>query len=235
MAKTKKIPIFPLDLVLFPHQTLPLRIFEPRYKQMIDDCMMSDKEFGVCLSHKDMTVANWEAPYNIGTIAKISECKDVDSTSGHLIINSSGRSKFRILRMIPPVFEQPYDYDPISTEGKEKIASLHEKSGFGKKMYIQAEVELINEIEEPITLQDWEHLIEMWKKKTEFHALPKTITSHELDHLLEHYDLKTETPTVDYVYSLCALGATSAQELQPILEANSLEQLLERCEDLLRT
>ena len=58
---------------------------------------------------------------------------------------------------------------------------------------------------------------------------------HELDHLLEHYDLKTETPTVDYVYSLCALGATSAQELQPILEANSLEQLLERCEDLLRT
>ena len=235
MAKTKIIPIFPLDLVLFPHQMLPLRIFEPRYKQMIDDCMMSDKEFGVCLSHKDMTVANWEAPYNIGTIAKISECKDVDSTSGHLIINSSGRSKFRILRMIPPVFEQPYDYDPISTEGKEKIASLHEKSGFDKKMYIQAEVELINEIEEPITLQDWEHLIEMWKKKTAFHALPKTITSHELDHLLEHYDLKTETPTVDYVYSLCALGATSAQELQPILETNSLEQLLERCEDLLRT
>ena len=235
MAKTKKIPIFPLDLVLFPHQALPLRIFEPRYKQMIDDCMMSDKEFGVCLSHKDMTVANWEAPYNIGTIAKISECKDVDSTSGHLIINSSGRSKFRILRMIPPVLEQPYDYDPISTEGKEKIASLHEKSGFDKKMYIQAEVELINEIEEPITLQDWEHLIEMWKKKTAFHALPKTITSHELDHLLEHYDLKTETPTVDYVYSLCALGATSAQELQLILEASSLEQLLERCEDLLRT
>ena len=131
--------------------------------------------------------------------------------------------------------EQPYDYDPISVEGKEKIASLHEKSGFDKKMYIQAEVELINEIEEPITLQDWEHLIEMWKKKTAFHALPKTITSHELDHLLEHYDLKTETPTVDYVYSLCALGATSAQELQPILETNSLEQLLERCEDLLRT
>ena len=235
MPKTKTIPIFPLDLVLFPHQLLPLQIFEPRYKQMIDDCMLSDKEFGGCLSHKDMTVANWEAPYNIGTIAKISDCKDVDSTSGNLIINSSGRSKFRILRMIPPALEQPNDYDPISDEGKEKIANLHEKSGFDKKMYIQAEVELINEIEEPISLKDWEHLIDLWKKKTAFHALPKTITSHELDHLLEQYDLKTEMPTIDYVHSLCALGATTAQELQPILEANSIEQLLERCEDLLRT
>ena len=59
MPKTKTIPIFPLDLVLFPHQLLPLQIFEPRYKQMIDDCMLSDKEFGVCLSHKDMTFGNW--------------------------------------------------------------------------------------------------------------------------------------------------------------------------------
>ena len=235
MPKTKTIPIFPLDLVLFPHQLLPLQIFEPRYKQMIDDCMLSDKEFGVCLSHKDMTVANWEAPYNIGTIAKISDCKDVDSTSGNLIINSSGRSKFRILRMIPPALEQPNDYDPISDEGKEKIATHHEKSGFDKKMYIQAEVELINEIEEQISLKDWEQLNDLWKKKTEFHALPKTITSDELDHLLEQYDLKTEMPTIDYVHSLCALGATTAQELQPILEANSIEQLLERCEDLLRT
>ena len=83
-TKTKMIPIFPLDLVLFPNQELPLKIFEPRYKQMIDDCILSEKEFGVCLSNSQMTVSNWEAPYNIGTIAKIIECKDVDSTSGQL-------------------------------------------------------------------------------------------------------------------------------------------------------
>ena len=88
MAETKTIPIFPLDLVLFPNQELPLKIFEPRYKQMIDDCILSEKEFGVCLSNSQMTVSNWEAPYSIGTIAKIIDCKDVDATSGHLHINT---------------------------------------------------------------------------------------------------------------------------------------------------
>ena len=43
MSNTKIIPIFPLDLVLFPNQDLPLRIFEPRYKQMVDDCMVEEK------------------------------------------------------------------------------------------------------------------------------------------------------------------------------------------------
>ncbi|MEC9436236.1 MAG: LON peptidase substrate-binding domain-containing protein, partial [Thermoproteota archaeon] len=51
MSETRIIPIFPLDLVLFPNQDLPLRIFEPRYKQMIDDCMLGEKEFGICLGH----------------------------------------------------------------------------------------------------------------------------------------------------------------------------------------
>ena len=77
MPKTKTIPIFPLDLVLFPNQELPLKIFEPRYKQMVDDCMISEKEFGVCLSNSNMSVSNWEAPYNIGTIAKIINSKRI--------------------------------------------------------------------------------------------------------------------------------------------------------------
>ena len=92
-TKTKIIPIFPLDLVLFPNQELPLKIFEPRYKQMIDDCILSEKEFGVCLSNSQMTVSNWEAPYNIGTIAKIIDCKDVDVTSCLLYTSPSPRDR----------------------------------------------------------------------------------------------------------------------------------------------
>ena len=90
MGEIKIIPIFPLDLVLFPNQELPLRIFEPRYKQMIDDCMLSNKEFGVCLINSEKTVSNWQAPHTIGTIAKIIDCNDIDSTSGHLMLNTKG-------------------------------------------------------------------------------------------------------------------------------------------------
>ena len=114
MIETKIIPIFPLDLVLFPNQDLPLRIFEPRYKQMVDDCMLGEKEFGICLGHDNDTLSNWQAPYNIGTIAKIIDCKDVDSTSGHLFLNVRGHRKFRIIRLISPSLEKTKDYDPFT-------------------------------------------------------------------------------------------------------------------------
>ena len=110
MSETRTIPIFPLDLVLFPNQDLPLRIFEPRYKQMIDDCMLYEKEFGICLGHNSATLSNWQAPYNVGTLAKIVDCKDVDSTSGHLFVNVRGRRKFRIINLIAPSLKKIDDY-----------------------------------------------------------------------------------------------------------------------------
>ena len=61
------------------------------------------------------------------------------------------------------------------------------------------------------------------------------LTSHQLDHVLEEYYLKTETPTMEYVYSLCALASQTPLDLQPILECINLEQLLERTTKLLES
>ncbi|MBI4877423.1 MAG: LON peptidase substrate-binding domain-containing protein [Acidobacteria bacterium] len=44
------LPLFPLDLVLLPHNRLPLRIFEPRYQEMIGEAIRNDSEFGVVLA-----------------------------------------------------------------------------------------------------------------------------------------------------------------------------------------
>ena len=133
MIETKIIPIFPLDLVLFPNQDLSLRIFEPRYKQMVDDCMLGEKEFGICLGHDSDTLSNWQAPYNVGTIAKIIDCKDVDSTSGHLFLNVRGHRKFRIIRLISPSLEKTKDYDPFTVQGTRSIEQLHHNDGAGGK------------------------------------------------------------------------------------------------------
>ena len=75
MTETKIIPIFPLDLVLFPRQELPLRIFEPRYKQLVDDCMLGDGQFGVCLIDEHNSVNGWNSPKLVGTIAKLASVK----------------------------------------------------------------------------------------------------------------------------------------------------------------
>ena len=101
-------------------------------------------------------------------------------------------------------------------------------------MYIQAVVELINDIDESISLQEWNYLIELWKKKISLQVKPQNISSYELDNLLERYYLNTEIPTLDYVYSLCALGASSPQDLQTILESSTKEKLLKECEKMLQ-
>ncbi len=233
MTETKIIPIFPLDLVLFPRQELPLRIFEPRYKQLVDDCMIGDGQFGVCLIDENNSINGWNSPKLVGTIAKISKCEDVEIDGLQLHIETLGRNSFRIKRIIAPSITQPANYDPLSVEGHQEISEIHEKIGTEEKMYIQAEVEMIPEIDENISFEKWEALVELWKKKIIKQALPQVVDSHSLDHVLEQYYLNTDTPTVDFIYSLSAIGAKDPNELQPILEAITMDELIKRVEELL--
>lgn len=233
MTETKIIPIFPLDLVLFPRQELPLRIFEPRYKQLVDDCMLGDGQFGVCLIDETNSVNGWNSPKMVGTIAKITKCEDVEMDGLQLHIETLGRNSFKIKKIIPPSIAQPENYDPLSVEGHHQISELHEKIGTEEKMYIQAEVELIPEIDENISLEKWKNLVELWKKKIIKQALPQIVEPHSLEHVLEQYYLTTDTPTIDYIYSLSALGAKDPNDLQPILEATTMAQLIQKVEELL--
>ena len=233
MSETKIIPIFPLDLVLFPRQELPLRIFEPRYKQLVDDCMLGDRQFGVCLLDENNSVNGWNSPKLVGTIAKIIKCTDVELDGLQLNIETIGRNSFKIKKIIPPLIPQPTNYDPLSVEGHQEISEMHEKVGTKEKMYIQAEVEMIPEIDENILLGQWQKLVELWKQKTVTQALPQVVEPHALDHVLEQYYLTTDTPTIDYIYSLSALGAKDPNELQPILEARNMVDLIHKVEELL--
>jgi len=233
LTETKIIPIFPLDLVLFPRQELPLRIFEPRYKQLVDDCMLGDRQFGVCLIDENNSVNGWDSPKMVGTIAKISKCEDVELDGLQLNIETIGRNSFKIKKIIPPSISQPVNYDPLSVEGHQEISDIHEKVGTEEKMYIQAEVEMIPEIDENISFEKWKRLVELWKKKIITQSLPQVVEPHSLDHVLEQYYLITETPTIDYIYSLSAIGAKDPNELQPILEATTMDDLIKNVEELL--
>lgn len=55
--KPNRIPLFPLDVVLFPDAVLPLHIFEPRYKLMVRHCIESKLQFGVILARENGIVA----------------------------------------------------------------------------------------------------------------------------------------------------------------------------------
>jgi len=195
--------------------------------------MLGDGQFGVCLIDENNSVNGWNSPKLVGTIAKITECKDVEIDGLQLHIETLGRNSFKIKKIIPPSISQPENYDPLSVEGHQQVSEIHEKIGTGNKMYIQAEVEMIPEIDEDITIDQWQNLIRLWKKKIIQQALPQVVEPHALEHVLEQYYLKTDTPTIEYIYSLAALGAKIPNELQPILEAKTKDELIQKVEELL--
>ena len=96
MSKDENCPIFPLRTMLFPDSKLPLRIFEPRYIDMVSKCMKDSLEFGVILSRESNDPKMFET-YNIGTMAKIIDWEQ--GNDGLLGITTIGTNKFKLLGM----------------------------------------------------------------------------------------------------------------------------------------
>jgi Lon protease-like protein len=85
------IPLFPLDVVLFPGATLPLHIFEPRYKEMIGECLAQHRPFGV-IRAVEQGLAEVGCTAEILTVVK--EYED-----GRLDLVTEGRRRFELLRV----------------------------------------------------------------------------------------------------------------------------------------
>lgn len=90
----RRLPIFPLNTVLFPGGPLPLRIFEPRYVQMVRDCTANDSEFGVCLIVEGEEGSTPTSTVQIGTTARIVDFYSLED--GLLGITARGDRRFKI-------------------------------------------------------------------------------------------------------------------------------------------
>ncbi len=90
------LPLFPLNTVLFPRMALPLHIFEPRYREMIQRCIDDDIGFGVVLIKSGEEAGETAEPYPVGTVARILEAKRLPD--GQLNLVTMGVVRFRILQ-----------------------------------------------------------------------------------------------------------------------------------------
>lgn len=92
---TNFIPIFPLGIVVYPGENLNLHIFEPRYKQLINECFAEKKPFGI------PTVLNNHIQ-DYGSLVEITEITAVDE-KGEMDIKTRGNMVFRILEVIKEI------------------------------------------------------------------------------------------------------------------------------------
>ena len=122
--KGDRIPLFPLELVLFPGMFLPLHIFEPRYKVMIARCLEENLEFGVVLARRE-GLARLGCSAEIIKVVKKYE-------DGRMDILTVGQTRYRVLELFE---EQPYleaaieyledDREPSPAERPERLLDLY--------------------------------------------------------------------------------------------------------------
>ncbi|MGK2964976.1 MAG: LON peptidase substrate-binding domain-containing protein [Tepidiformaceae bacterium] len=111
-----ELPLFPLRSVLFPGQELPLRVFEDRYRQMTRELLNADRRFGVLLIREGSEVGGGAVPFDVGTIAEITEWEEL--ANGQYILTTRGTQRFRLRDWLPP---RPYPYGEIELLDDEAV------------------------------------------------------------------------------------------------------------------
>ena len=94
----KNIPVFPLpNFIIFPHITVPLNIFEPRYIEMIKDSMKLNKMIGL-IQPKTNSINSVPELYNVGCLGEITNLKH--TSNGNYLIDLHGLSRFRVIKEV---------------------------------------------------------------------------------------------------------------------------------------
>jgi uncharacterized protein len=97
------VAMFPLSAVLFPYAELPLHVFEPRYRTMIDDVTAQDGTFGTVLISAGSEVGGGDQRCSTGTLASIQMV--VPFEDGRSLLVSRGVERFRVVEWLP---DDPY-------------------------------------------------------------------------------------------------------------------------------
>ncbi len=126
-ASVRELPMFPLGSVLFPHMVLPLHVFEPRYRALVQDVLDGDGEFGVVLISRGHEVGGGDVRTDVGTVARVIQAEPLDEDRWFVI--AVGTRRIRVEGWLP---DDPYpraevadlDDDPVGPEIDEHLARL---------------------------------------------------------------------------------------------------------------
>ena len=124
-----RLPIFPLSVVLFPGNPLPLHIFEPRYQRMLTDCLAGDRRFGLTPVQDD---EGPPGPGAVGCIAEVRVNQELPDGRSNIVV--VGGSRFTLSRLIEEsepylvAMVQTFEDEPGTEASAEEVASLRELS-----------------------------------------------------------------------------------------------------------
>ena len=199
----KLLPIFPLsNFIIFPRTTVPLNIFEPRYIDMINDSMKTNKFIGMIQPKSNVDNSTTPILHDIGCLGKITSFKE--SSNGTYLIELKGLIRFEIINEIKSnkkyreckVDFERFNHDLENKKEELKFAdlelifkdlkSLFEKRGFiinWKELEKQSLDETINALAmaSPFSLEEKQVLLEAENLNTRKNKIAEILSTYTFD------------------------------------------------------
>ena len=199
----KIVPVFPIsNFIIFPKTTVPLNIFEPRYIDMINDCMKSNKFIGMIQPKKTNDENTPPVLHKIGCLGKITSFKETED--GRYMIELKGIIRFNLVHEIQSnkkYREYEVDFNNFSTDLDEKkeqikfsdlelifkdLKSLFEKRGFiinWKELEKQSLDETINALAmaSPFSLEEKQVLLEAKNLSVRKNKIAEILSTYTYD------------------------------------------------------
>jgi Lon protease-like protein len=185
MTSVTRLPLFPLDTVLFPGMLLSIHVFEARYLQMVTYCEAEHVPFGVVLTREGTGVGEFGMPHAVGTEARIIQKEKAED--GTLDIIVVGRDRFRVGEV---VHQRPY---PVAKTEAYPLRGVYEPAVKALSQRVRKDLLAYMKVlrEASGTVVEFDELPEEPDILAWVVALTVQIPSHERQQLLECEDLPT--------------------------------------------
>ncbi|WP_276134713.1 LON peptidase substrate-binding domain-containing protein [Polluticoccus soli] len=184
------IPIFPLDVVVYPGEPLNLHIFEPRYKQLINECMRERKAFGIpVVLDKDQGVREYGTSIEILELVKEYE-------NGEMDVRTRGLNVFRILEVVKEIPDKLFSGAIVSypqnfmASGDSNLAN-HVFSEVKRLYALLSLSEKFPEQKKPMVSYEIAHQVGLTKEQ-EYELLSIFTEIQRLEYLRRHLDNMTK-------------------------------------------
>ena len=158
MSEKMTIPLFVLPSGIFPSVSESLRVFEPRYKQMLDDCTIDEKPFGyIAHDAESESTDGWSQPSSFGVLCSLDDMKEQGT---NIMFTANGNQRFEILNVVQSALpSMPFgDIYPTVDDLVEQYVEDYPEG----KLYLRAEIRLLDEVNGEIPAEEWSSFLQDW-------------------------------------------------------------------------
>ena len=230
MSEKMTIPLFVLPSGIFPTVSESLRVFEPRYKQMLDDCTIDEKPFGyIAHDPESESTDGWSQPSSFGVLCSLDDMREQGT---NIMFTANGNQRFEILNVVQSALPS-MPFGDIYPTVDDLVEQYVEDSPEGK-LYLRAEIRPLDEVDGEIPAEEWSSFLQDWAQHiVDVNAIVRNedIDLEQMVLILDEEFLPYDTPSL---WQVANAVLDKQEERQSALSSSTSEDVFSVLQQALR-